>query len=204
MTKDPGKAPSPNRLSALLKPQSSEKERAARRSKRSDGDYQRAVGEFVHREVIYCVSGLVFQIGRESDDWFHLFVQDDWETAVREAVPDMPREKLLEFLRENNCEVGADSSAATLWSACLRHLESAASWLDFGHTYDLEPQRHEIYEHWIVSEWLAAQLEQRGEVVERDFHGLTIWGRACTGQAILLDEVICAIYDELQKARGLS
>jgi len=93
MTKDPGKAPSPDRLSALLKPQTSEKERAARRSKRSDGDYQRAVGEFVHREVIYCVSGLVFQIGRESDDWFHLFVQDDWETAVREAVPDMPRGK---------------------------------------------------------------------------------------------------------------
>jgi hypothetical protein len=32
-----------------------------KRDKRSDGDYQRAVGDFVHREVIYCVSscGLV-------------------------------------------------------------------------------------------------------------------------------------------------
>jgi uncharacterized protein DUF3768 len=29
------------------------------------------------------------------------------------------------------------------------------------------------------------------------FYGLTIWGRACTGQAILLDDVICSIYDEL-------
>ena len=183
---------------------SSEEERAAKRDKRSDGDYQRAVGEFVQREVIYCVSGLVFQIGSESDEWFHLFAQDDWETAARESIPDMPREKLLEFLRENDCEVGADRSAATLSSACLRHLESAGSWEDFCHALDLEPQRHEIYEHWIVSEWLAAQLEQRGEVIERDFYGLTLWGRACTGQAILLDEVICAIYDEFQKARGQS
>ncbi len=32
-----------------------------KRDKRSDGDYQRAVGDFVRREVIYCVSscGLV-------------------------------------------------------------------------------------------------------------------------------------------------
>lgn len=60
-----------------------------------------------------------------------------------------------------------------------------------------EPHRNEIYEHWIVSNWLADQLEKRGEVIERDFYGLTIWGRACTGQAILLDDVICSIYDEL-------
>ena len=44
---------------------SSEKERAAGRDKRENGDYQRAVGEFVRREVIYCVSGLVTEITRE-------------------------------------------------------------------------------------------------------------------------------------------
>ena len=41
------------------------------------------------------------------------------------------------------------------------------------------------------------RLEERGEVIERDFYGLTIWGRACTGQAILLDNAICSIYDEV-------
>ena len=175
----------------------SKKERAARQDKRSNGDYQRAVGELVHREVIYCISGLVYEIGRVMDEWFHLFAQDDWETPVREAIPDMPREKLLEFLAGNEGLVKADSTAATLASACLRHLESEGSWQDFCHAHDLDPQRHEIYEHWIVSEWLAAQLEQRGEVIERDFYGLTLWGRAATGQAILLDDVICSIYDEL-------
>lgn len=179
---------------------SSEKERAAGQDKRSSGDYQRAVGELVHREVIYCVSGIVSELTRQkTDEWFHLFVQEDWQTPAREAIPGLPREKLLEFLGKNDCAVNADSTAATLSSACLRHLESAGSWQDFCHANDLEPQRHEIYEHWIVSEWLAAQLEQRGEVIERDFYGLTLWGRACTGQAILLDGVICSIYDELHK-----
>jgi hypothetical protein len=184
---------------------SRERERAARRAKRSDGDYRRAVGELVDREVIYCVSGLVCEIGRgKIDEWDHLFFQDDWETPVREAIPDMPREKLLEFLRENDCEVGAESSAATLSSACLRYLESAGSWRDFCDARDIEPQRIEIHEHWIVSEWLAAQLEERGEVVKRNFYGLTLWGRAGTGQAILLDDVICSIYDELHASRGRS
>jgi hypothetical protein len=179
---------------------SSEKARAAVRDKRESADYQRAVGEFVQREVIYCVSGLVFEIGREkSEEWFHLFVQEDWQAPAREAIPGLPREKLLEFLEENDCEVSADSSAATLSSACLRYLESADAWDDFCHANELEPQRNEIYEHWIVSDWLARRLEERGEVIERDFYGLTVWGRACTGQAILLDGVICSIYDELHK-----
>lgn len=179
---------------------SSEKERAAGRDRRCSGDYQRAVGELVQREVIYCVSGLVSEITRhKSDEWFHLFVQEDWQTPAREAIPGLPREKLLEFLAENEGPADADSTAATLASACLRHLESEGSWQEFCHDHDLEPQRHEIYEHWIVSEWLAGQLEERGEVVERDFYGLTLWGRAGTGQAILLDGVICEIYDELHK-----
>jgi hypothetical protein len=179
---------------------SSEKARPAGQDKRESGDYQRAVGELVQREVLYCVSGLVFEIGREkSDEWFHLFVQEDWQTPVREAIPDLPREKLLEFLGENEGAMSADSTTAALSSACLRHLESEGSWQDFCHANDLEPQRNEIYEHWIVSDWLARRLEERGEVIERDFYGLTVWGRACTGQAILLDGVICSIYDELHK-----
>ena len=169
-----------------------------RRDRRTEAAYQRAVGEFVEREIIYCVSGLVFEIGREkSDEWFHLFVQEDWETPAREAIPDLPREKLAEFLAGNDCAVSEDDDTPTLVNGLSRHLEDVDAWRDFCAAHDLEPHRSEIYEHWIVSNWLAAQLEKRGEVIERDFYGLTIWGRACTGQAILLDDVICSIYDEL-------
>ncbi len=170
-----------------------------RRDRRADGDYQRAVGELVGREVIYCVSGLVFEIARESDEWFHLFQQNDWETPAREAIPDLSRENLLEFLELNDCAAREDDATATLADACLTHVKAEGSWQEFCGANDLEPHRNEIYEHWIVSEWLAAKLEERGEVIERDFYGLTIWGRACTGQSILLDGVICSIYDELHR-----
>lgn len=54
----------------------------------------------------------------------------------------------------------------------------------------------EVYEYWIVSDWMGRQLSERGHLVT-DWMGLTIWGRQCTGQAILLDYVINNICCEL-------
>jgi hypothetical protein len=179
---------------------SSEKESAAGKDRREDAGYQRAVGEFVQREVIYGVSGLVFEIGKEKpDEWLHLFAQDDFETPAYDALLQFPRQQLEEFLEQHGFAINTEDTAETLARAFSQHLKDEDGLRDFCEGNHLEPQHTEIYEHWIVSEWLAAQLEQRGEVIERDFYGLTIWGRACTGQAILLDGVICSIYDELHK-----
>ena len=54
----------------------------------------------------------------------------------------------------------------------------------------------EIFEWWVVSDWLAKRLEAHGEPLLVNDYG-TWWGRTCTGQAILLDFVIEQIYDEL-------
>ena len=54
----------------------------------------------------------------------------------------------------------------------------------------------EIFEWWVVSDWLAGRLEAHGEPLLINDYG-TWWGRTCTGQAILLDFVIEQIYDEL-------
>lgn len=62
---------------------------------------------------------------------------------------------------------------------------------------DLDPYQREVYEHWIVSEWLADQLAEAGEKVDRDFAGMTVWARTTTGQAICIDSVIEAIHAEL-------
>ena len=58
-----------------------------------------------------------------------------------------------------------------------------------------EPE--EAYEFWIVSDWLADKLSDRGELVTKDFLGLTIWGRTCTGQSITMDWVIQDIAKEV-------
>src|SRR5947209_9913304 len=93
----------------------------SKRDKRSDGDYQRAVGDFVNREVIYCVSNLVYEIGMKNiDEWHHLFIQQDWETPALEAIRGLPRENLLE---QNDFCFDADATPETLASACLQHLE---------------------------------------------------------------------------------
>ncbi len=34
---------------------------------------------------------------------------------------------------------------------------------------------HEALEHWIITDWLADKLEAKGEMVNKDVLGLTIW-----------------------------
>ena len=48
---------------------------------------------------------------------------------------------------------------------------------------------NEVYEHWLVSDWLLDRLKEENEpILETDFE--TWWGRCTSGQAILLDHVI--------------
>lgn len=52
-----------------------------------------------------------------------------------------------------------------------------------------EPQPKEIYEWWLVTEWLAKKLNSIEQVVLETDWGF-YWGRTCTGQAIELDNVM--------------
>jgi hypothetical protein len=67
---------------------------------------------------------------------------------------------------------------------------------------DTDDYCRDIYEHWIVSDYLAGKLEDKGERVLRDFFGMTIWCRSTTGQAILLDGVISEICSDLEILEG--
>ena len=49
---------------------------------------------------------------------------------------------------------------------------------------DTDPQ--EVFEWWLVSDWLAGELDALGCPLLRNDYG-TWWGRTCTGQAILQD-----------------
>lgn len=59
-----------------------------------------------------------------------------------------------------------------------------------------DPEFQEIFEWWLISDWLAAKLKERKEpILENDFG--TWWGRTCTGQAIKMDSVIIQIVRDL-------
>ncbi|KAK2245412.1 hypothetical protein XC29_00725 [Clostridioides difficile] len=62
-----------------------------------------------------------------------------------------------------------------------------------------QDEPHEIYEFWIVSEWLCNKLKELGEVV---IPSENIWGRGCTGQSISLDYVISKICEDMEILEG--
>lgn len=64
---------------------------------------------------------------------------------------------------------------------------------------DIEPYQRDVFEHWVVSSWLAEKLIQNGEKVDKDFANMCVWARTTTGQAILLDSVIERIWIDLHK-----
>lgn len=63
---------------------------------------------------------------------------------------------------------------------------------------DFDDYRDPIFEHWIVSNWLADKLQDLGERVLHNFMGINaIWCRSTTGQPIAMDFVIEEVVSEL-------
>jgi hypothetical protein len=54
----------------------------------------------------------------------------------------------------------------------------------------------EIFEWWLIDEWLLNKLRSKNESV-LSVHFNNWWGRSCTGQAIYLDSVISEIAAEI-------
>lgn len=157
--------------------------------KYTSGEYQRLVGAMVDREVLHNASLIVYRLMELEPDemkWFELFRRapdkDDCEGyGVR-------------FLQHETKKTWRWGPIASVdWSDPFDDIEDAVA----DAACEIDVDGSEVYEHWIVSDFLARKLEARGEVIERDFYGLVIWGRCCTGQSILLDSVICDIYDAL-------
>lgn len=69
---------------------------------------------------------------------------------------------------------------------------------------DLETEQEEpaeIFEWWLITDWLGHKLKEKGEVIIDDVNH-RIWGRSCTGQHILLDSVISKICEDLEILEG--
>ena len=66
---------------------------------------------------------------------------------------------------------------------------------------DLESEPAEIYEWWIVTNWLAEKLEIQGQCI-LEYANMHFWGRQTTGQAILLDGVISRICEGMEILEG--
>lgn len=169
----------------------------------SDTTQQRRAERLVSKEVLCCLSSLVTTLAGgsyrfDADAGLRdLFDQagelaaplPDYESAAREAGADCHKAAGRDEWRCWSI-VGEDGDT-TDWQP-----SEAEAWRVWCENADVEPHDREVYEHWAVTGWLADRLEAKGERVDRDFAGLTVWARTTTGQAISIDEVIEAITAE--------
>lgn len=136
--------------------------------------------DLVQREVIYCVSQLVYEIAGKEPGCELMYPLPDYESAALDAGITKSKLNDGKWINTKSDEFCFD----TAQEAC----EDAG----------IEPYEREIFEHWIISNWLADKLAEKGERVDKDFFGLVVWGRTTTGQAIYLDSVIEEIAAEMK------
>lgn len=163
-------------------------------------DYNSTVNQdikqkFVNREVIYCVSTLVSELAKKAEE-FPDYTEDLY--GAYEGIPDYEEAAINEGwdIKEDggfiNEQINEESDMETWKELCDEYN------IDYWNS-DYIP---EIYEHWIVTDFLANKLEEHGQKVLRDFFGMTIWCRTTTGQAILLDHVISEICADMEILEG--
>lgn len=181
-------------------------------ARQAESDLQRKCSSLVDREVVYCVSSLVYQLaqgyghnlpgdlGELAEEAFEVSTPiEDYEEPVEWHLRnEMTRAELAELLENASFQVYDHEDHATLATAYLGHLRDEDELQQFAGEHNIEPDQREIFEHWIVSKWLADKLRERGERIG-EVAGMTVWGRPTTGQAISMDEVIRDIVREMHK-----
>lgn len=156
--------------------------------------------DLVSREVHYCVSALVHIMATADDSngfcgfGRNAVLPELCNQAFELAAP-------VDDYEEAAQEAGAVPSGS-LWTIGDDEdgWQTATTAQELCENNDIEPHYREVYEHWIVSDWLADKLAEKGEKVDKDFAGMTVWARTTTGQAIYCDHVIEQITAELNAA----
>lgn len=179
---------------------------------------QKICSQLVGREVAYCVSHLVGEISKQAEH-FPDYEEDlinahrglsDYEEPVGWEVGQMTERSdvvdLVEFMAigKDDLIIPTNADIELLKENTLKLIDDIDGWEEAADFLSVEPHESEILEHWIVSDWFGKQLNAQGERVLTDFFGLTIWGRTCSGQAILLDHVIGSIAEGMDILEGQS
>lgn len=156
---------------------------------------QKIKGDFVAREVKACFSYEMEailkasinmeQIGSNKD----LPDYEDIENLYGYKCPSCG-----ECFNPDNNVVALDDRKTSVFfcPSCNKEFESQD---------DLEQEPQEVFEWWIVTEYLYNKLKEKGEPV-LEWGNNYYWGRTCSGQAILLDGVISEICSDMEILEG--
>lgn len=144
---------------------------------------QKILRKFVEREVVMLASDIVDALQQSNLEWF-----ESWD------ITNLYRYPCSECGGEMKQQYDSDD-----------HNMPLDIWIceSCNHTTNDEPdtEMQEVYEYWFVSKFLAEKLEEKGEVIIKEFNH-PIWGRCTTGQAIFLDGVMGNIGEEMEILDG--
>jgi len=154
---------------------------------------QRICGRLVEGEVIYCISQLVYELAQKAEHF------RDWEDDLYGAFEGNPNYEEAAF------QAGWNRQNDGVFINGDQKNDTAEDWQELceDEGIDANDYRPDVYEHWLVSNWLAGKLENHGEKVIRDFFGFNaVWCRTTTGQMISMDSVIWKIAEEMEILEG--
>ena len=156
----------------------------------------------VQREVLACASSLVHTLaGGPGECTFPGGVHEAGRLMDQAQELSFPVQDFEEAAREAGWERGKDEDGDDCFARASDDPDHsyAESWEALCEYEGIEPHDREVFEHWIVTDWMGKKLEERGARVDPDFAGLTIWGRTTTGQAISMDSVIADICADINR-----
>jgi len=166
------------------------------------------VDQMVQREVMVCLSSLVSTLAQAA----HVVMSRDQHPSDRSACRALgelteqafelacPVLDYEEAARDAGWEEFTDEFGAQCWRDKTDRMTWAGTAENLCSEMGVDAYEWEVFEHWAVSGWLADKLEEHGEKVDKDFAGMCVWARTCTGQGIASDGVIIRIHAELIKA----
>jgi hypothetical protein len=144
----------------------------------TDETIEQRAERLVRNEVYANLGAIVCRLAEKEDDQaVELCIgQPDYESAAIDAGWRYNVSKFTE-------------TASYIDAEGVAHLDYDG-WQELCEDNRIEPYDREVFEHWSVSNWLAARLEAYGEKVDTDFYGHNVWARTTTGQSITMDGVI--------------
>lgn len=167
---------------------------------------QRIISEFVRQNVIQNVNSLIIAQPYDIDDgqWENELMslqcgKEEWQESCEYYIgDDMTIRDCMEWLTGDNGEMLSGGNAK---AQLKKYLKDEDKHQEFGEEMNLEPTRVDVYEHYSITEYLGRKLKEHGEVVEEYFN-MTVWGRTCTGQAVMMDYVMGQICEDEKILEG--
>jgi len=160
----------------------------------------RELDRFLNREIltnVSCLVGELMPVDKFQDELWEMQTLDYDAAAYDCLFNAITTDYIIEFLQDNLQDSLIDNDKGKIRENTWYYITQENLQESFCDFMKVEPEQREIFEYWLVTEYLGRKLEACGEAVLFDFYGLTIWGRTTTGQAIALDGVIQKIFEEL-------